>query len=377
MIQVTDKSKCCGCSACAGVCPAQCITMVPDSEGFLYPSADSVFCLSCSQCEQVCPMNASKSDIQRTAYAVRVPKYEPVSSSGGVFSALAERILSDGGVVFGAAFDKRMNVRHIMIDKPSELELLRGSKYVQSDTTGIYQQILNLLSSGRKVLFAGTPCQVAGLKNYLNKDCPELITIDIACHGVPSPKLWTKYVMDKGDGLEHVNFRDKTKSWRKYHIAYIYKDKIEKVRFDKDPYMQLFLQNVSLRPSCYGCSFRNGGNRSDITLADFWSVAGAVPHMNDDRGVSAVIVNTAKGQELINELDQAIEVKYEDAVRSNGGFFSTFEIPAARDEFFQGLDVASDLNTYIRRFVKTKSCIREAYERLHTILASIKRRILS
>ena len=116
---------------------------------------------------------------------------------------------------------------------------------------------------------------------------------------------------------------------------------------------------------------------SDITLADFWSVAGAVPHMNDDRGVSAVIVNTAKGQELINELDQAIEVKYEDAVRSNGGFFSTFEIPAARDEFFQGLDAASDLNTYIRRFVKTKSCIREAYERLHTILASIKRRILS
>ena len=351
--------------------------MVSDSEGFKYPLADPGLCLSCGQCDQVCPMDDSVLVSHRMSFALRVPKYEPSSSSGGVFSALAEKVLSDGGVVVGAAFDNQLNVRHIKVDDISDLQLLRGSKYVQSDTVGVYNQVQDQLDYGRKVLFTGTPCQVAGLKNFLGKDYSQLITIDIACHGVPSPKLWAKYVMEKGDGLEHVNFRDKSEGWRKYHIAYIYKDKVEKVRFDKDPYMQLFLQNVSLRPSCYDCAFRNGGHRSDVTLADFWAISGSVPQMDDDRGVSAVIVNTENGQGLINEYPQAVEVKYNDAVRSNGGFNTTFEIPTVRNEFFKGLDAASDLNKYIRRFVKTKSCIREAYERLHTILASIKRRILS
>lgn len=322
-------------------------------------------------------MNNSKSDTKKKAYAVREPKYEPQSSSGGVFSALAERVLSEGGVVFGAAFDDQLKVSHIKMDDLSGLHHLRGSKYVQSDTTGVFQQVHDELSAGRKVLFSGTPCQVAGLQKFLDKEYPELVTIDIACHGVPSPKLWDKYVKEKGEGLMHVNFRDKSESWRKYDVAYIYKDRTEKVKFDKDPYMLLFLQNVSLRPSCYDCVFRNGGNFSDITLADFWSIAGTVPQMNDGRGVSAVIVNTAKGQELVSELEQTSEVKYEDAVRANGGFFSTFDVPAGRNEFFRGLDKTDDLGKYIARFIKKKSAVCETYERLHTVLAKIKRRILS
>ena len=376
MIEVTDKSKCCGCSACAGACPVQCISMTADSEGFKYPVADPNICISCGKCEQVCPMTISRPGYEKKAYAARVPQYEPSSSSGGVFSALAENILSDSGVVFGSAFDDELKLRHVKINDNAMLGKLRGSKYVQSDMTGVYQQVQDELTEGRKVLFSGTPCQVAGLKSFLGKEYPELFTVDLACHGVPSPKLWERYVTEKND-LVHVNFRDKSEGWRKYNIAYIYKDRVEKIRFDKDPYMLLFLQNISLRPSCYDCSFRNGGNCSDLTLADFWAIKDVMPEMNDDKGVSAVIVNTSKGESLIKEICYPEEVKYEDAVKSNGGFFTTFEIPAARDEFFKGLDAAENLNRYIRRFIKTKSACREAYERLHTLLATIKRRILS
>ena len=243
--------------------------------------------------------------------------------------------------------------------------------------TDVFRQVRDELSDGKKVMFSGTPCQVAGLKSFLGKGYSGLFTADLACHGVPSPKVWENYVKEKCDGLLGVNFRDKSDGWRKYNVAYIYEDRTERVRFDKDPYMLLFLQNVSLRPSCYDCTFRNGGNCSDVTMADFWSVADAVPEMNDQKGVSAVIVNTAKGKESVNELTVAAEVKYEDAIKANGGFFSTFEVPAARAEFFLGLDKADDLEKYIKRFIKKKSAVREAYERLHTVLAKIKRRILS
>lgn len=377
MIEVTDKSRCCGCTACAGVCPVQCISMNADSEGFKYPIADTNICISCGKCEQVCPMTTSMQDSQKLAYAVRVQQYESESSSGGVFSALAERILSDGGVVFGAAFDEKLKLRHLKVNDRSVLGQLRGSKYVQSDILGVYQQVQDELSDGNRVLFSGTPCQIAGLKNFLDKDYPELFTVDLACHGVPSPEVWSRYLREKGEDLIYVNFRDKSSGWRKYQIAYTYKDRIEKVRFDRDPYMQLFLQNISLRPSCYDCAFRNGGNCSDVTLGDFWAISDVCPQMNDGRGVSAVIVNTPKGMSFINELPQATEVKYEDAVKSNGGFFTTFEVPVTRNDFFGGLDSAADLSKYIRRFVKTKSLLREVYERLHTVLASIKRRILS
>ena len=377
MIEVTDKSKCCGCSACAGACPVQCISMIADKEGFKYPVADPNICISCGKCEQVCPMTFSRPASEKKAYAARIPQYEPSSSSGGVFSALAENVLSSGGVIFGAAFDEALKLRHIKVTDKTMLGQLRGSKYVQSDMVGVYHQVQDELSDGKTVLFSGTPCQVAGLKKFLNKDYPHLFTVDIACHGVPSPEVWNRYVREKGTDLVHVNFRDKSEGWRKYNIAYTYKERTEKVRFDMDPYMLLFLQNISLRPSCYDCSFRNGGNCSDVTLADFWAIKDVMPEMNDGKGVSAVIVNTLKGESLVKQLGHLEEVKYEDAVKSNGGFFTTFEIPASRNEFFKGLDAAENLNRYIRRFIKTKSACREAYERLHTLLATIKRRILS
>ena len=377
MIEVTDKSRCCGCSACAGVCPVQCISMVADQEGFKYPSADSGICISCGRCEQVCPMASVKEASEKKAYAVRVPEYESKSSSGGVFSALAEKILGEGGVVYGAAFDEKLNLRHIKVDDIAMLGQLRGSKYVQSDMSDVFRQVRDELADGRKVLFSGTPCQVAGLKTFLGKDYPELFTVDLACHGVPSPEVWNRYVREKGADLVNVNFRDKSEGWRNYNIAYIYKERTEKVKFDKDPYMLLFLQNISLRPSCYDCAFRNGGNCSDVTLADFWSVADAVPEMNDGKGVSAVIVNTSKGEAQVDGLSQLAEVKYEAAVKANGGFFSTFEVPAGRGEFFRGLDKTDNIQKYAGQFIKTKSAVRKAYERLHTVLATIKRRVLS
>ena len=381
MIEVTDKSRCCGCSACAGVCPVQCITMAYDTEGFVYPDADAQRCISCGRCEDVCPMKTSVQHFVKKAYAVRVHKYESESSSGGVFSALAEKVISGGGVIYGAAFDKELTLRHIRIADMADLGLLRGSKYVQSYTEGIYQQVQKDLSYGRKVLFSGTPCQVAGLRKFLNEDYSELLTVDLACHGVPSPKVWSRHINEKGKGLFGVNFRDKSSGWRKYNIAYSYRDRVERVRFDKDPYMQLFLQNVSIRPSCYDCAFRNGGNQSDMTLGDYWAISQTKSDLNDGRGVSVVISNTRKGELLINELkatDCIVQpVEYKEAVKVNGGFSASFAVPTGRDEFFKGLDAADDLHKYISGFVRTKSFVRVAYERIHTILAKIKRRIMS
>ena len=381
MIEVTDKTRCCGCSACANICPVRCITMTADSEGFRYPSADPHACISCGRCDEVCPMNSHVSSQDRTAYAVRVPRYEAESSSGGVFPALAEQVLMEGGAVYGAAFDEEMRLRHIRVKDFAGLQFLRGSKYVQSNIEDAYMLAHEDLSCGRKVLFSGTPCQIAGLHKFLGRNYPGLITVDLACHGVPSPKVWDRYVKEKGPGLVNVIFRDKSFGWRRYHLAYVYKDRTDKIRYDRDPYMQLFLQNLSIRPSCYDCAFRNGGNSSDITLGDFWAVAESVPEMNDGRGVSVVVANTQKGEEIIKGFNTADflvrNVRYEDAVKSNGGFFTTFDVPVRRSEFFKGLDAVEYMNKYISGFVSTKSCLRDIYERLHKILASIKRRIFS
>lgn len=220
MIKIKNKAACCGCKACAAVCPKKCIKMVTDREGFWYPEVDQSACINCGKCERVCPvLNRKKRQPRkfgRKAYAAinTDPEIRFQSSSGGIFTAIAEAIIDRGGVVFGAAFDKEFAVRQVFAETKEDLAAFRGSKYVQSDMGDAYSSVLRFLQSGRIVLFSGTPCQIGALKSFLGKEYPNLITVDLICHGVPSPMVWEKYVrhrrsLDSDSQLRTVQFRDK------------------------------------------------------------------------------------------------------------------------------------------------------------------------
>lgn len=226
MIQILDKEKCVGCHACYSCCPLQCIAMEEDSEGFRYPQVDRDVCINCKKCEEVCPVIQKPvlhdfSEISIAAYS-KDEQIRNSSSSGGVFSVLAQIVLKHGGVVFGAAFDSNFQVHHIMVDSIDGLEKLRGSKYVQSRIENTFKEAKKILKSGRKVYFSGTPCQIDGFKNYLGREYDNLITQDIICHGVPAPLVWGRYLDSVREGLnsevKHVTFRDKALGWRKYSV---------------------------------------------------------------------------------------------------------------------------------------------------------------
>ncbi len=386
MIQIKDKSKCCGCTACVNACPAQCIVMRRDrEEGFDYPVANPDLCLGCGKCESVCPvLNPMEVVKPEQALAVRCEEYVGASSSGGVFPALAKAVIDEGGVVFGAVMERDFIVGHTEAETMEEVQRMRGSKYVQSDLYGTFMDAEQYLKDGRKVLFSGTPCQIAGLKKYLGKDYDNLLAVDTACHGVPGPGLWEMYIkalqgQEKAD-IASVDFRDKSRSWR--HYAMTCKDSstniIRSIGADEDPYMALFMQNMSLRPSCYACPSR-GRSGSDLTLADLWSVASSLPALDDDRGVSGVLVNSAKGREYIESIkaETRQELSVEAVMAQNGGFAESVPVPQKRDEFFKGLGVAGvDVYRHLKKYMVRRPLPVRMYRRLRSWMSSTKRRIM-
>lgn len=219
MISIKDKSKCCGCNLCAIVCPKKCIQMVSDKEGFWYPQINKHACIKCGKCERICPVINKQTmprNTGRKAYAAihANEKIRLASSSGGIFTAIAEKVIDRGGVVFGAAFNKDFEVEHIYVERKEDLAKFRGSKYVQGKMGDIYLRVLEFLKMGRPVLFSGTPCQIGALKAFLGKEYDNLLTVDLICHGVPSPMIWSKYVnyrksLDSTSDLQFVSFRDK------------------------------------------------------------------------------------------------------------------------------------------------------------------------
>lgn len=309
MIQIDDKKNCCGCSACAQRCPKNCIVMKEDDEGFLYPEVNLDLCVNCGLCDKVCPIK-EKSEINNYPKGyVAVNENDEIrlnSSSGGIFTPLAEMILREGGAVFGAAFDISCYiVKHICVDSTEGLEALRGSKYVQSRIEDTYIQVQKALTQDVKVLFSGTPCQIAGLKAYLGKEYELLYTVDILCHGVPSPSVWRKYLEKQesvhGSAVRRTFFRHKNYGWKMYALSLEFSnDKAYEQIFTKDPFMQMFLWNICLRPSCYACKFKNISHTADITLGDAWGVENYMPDMDDDKGTSLILVHSNKGSELLN-----------------------------------------------------------------------------
>ncbi len=305
MISIEDKKNCCGCSACALICPKHSIVMTEDNEGFLYPHVDMETCIDCGMCEKVCnEQHPYETKEPQHVYAA-INKNEPVrlrSSSGGVFYTMAEKVISEGGVVFGARFDEDWQVVIDYTEKIKGVDAFMGSKYVQARMGNAYKDAKRFLSQGRKVLFSGTPCQVAGLHQYLRKPYDNLLSIDFVCHGVPSPKVWKLYlkeVIRKAENLNNIEFRNKTNGWKEFgfHIRYNKDNQTVSLLspFHQNPYMKAFLKDIILRPSCYDCKAKGGRSRSDVTIADFWGINTIFPEMDDDKGTSLVFINTDKG----------------------------------------------------------------------------------
>lgn len=360
MINIDKKSGCCGCSACEQICPKRCIIMKTDTEGFFYPSVEISSCINCRICEEICPvMNAtSKGESVRGTY-VAYAKDETVrlqSSSGGIFTLFAEYILNMGGVVFGAAFDNKFMVHHISVDNLEGLKYLRGSKYLQSRIEDTYIEAKNVLESGKPVLYSGTACQIAGLHCYLRKEYRNLYTVDVLCHGVPSPKVWEKYLSEKqnayGADIRQIIFRKKNPGWKKYFIELQFSNnKVYESSFIEDPFMQLFLSDICLRPSCYDCKFKHLERPSDLTIGDCWGIERYMPDMDDDKGTSVVLVHSEKGQNMLKSIVELMvlrEAETDRALSPSADSRNSVSIHKNRDKFFALLERDASVRKMIR-----------------------------
>lgn len=349
MIEIKDKSLCSGCYACYSVCPKDCILMQTDSEGFYYPAINQSDCINCGRCQSVCPiLNEPELNNIGKAYAC-INKNEDIrknSSSGGIFSELATYVIANNGIVFGAAFDKDWNVVHTCINNLCEIEKLQGSKYVQSKIGDTYKQTRDYLEKGQLVLYTGTPCQVSGLLKFLDKKYDNLITQDLICHGVPSPKVWQKYVdfqeSNATSKIKRAIFKYKKPGWKKYSVLFEFESgQSYEQLISNDLFMQVFLRDICLRPSCYNCHSKKINRTSDITLADFWGIERISPDMFDDKGTSLVIINSEKGNKLFNAISSNLiykKVNFCEAIKQNSAIHTSVKQHKNRNKFFQNLD---------------------------------------
>lgn len=326
MIDRLNKNKCCGCGACSQICPKSCIEMETDSEGFLYPKIDKSNCINCSLCEKVCPYNISTDSnypIKNYGFVSKDRSIHDKASSGGAFLTIANHVIDQGGVVFGAAFaDDYKDVKIISVNTKNDLTLLAGSKYLQASVGDSYKIAEQYLKNGILVLFTSTPCQIAGLRSYLRKDYDNLITIDCICHSVPSPKVWANYLkkISAGKKISYVTFREKTnKGWRNYglHIKDSDNRTILLEGNRENVYMKSFMSNLITRPSCYNCCALNFKSRSDITIGDFWNVEkyhSDKDYFMGNDGVSLIMIGSKKGQGFFSSIlnqDVCIEIPIE------------------------------------------------------------------
>lgn len=365
MIEIKNKKDCCGCHACYSICPKKAIQMKEDENGFLVPKISKNKCINCELCKKVCPIiNLSKTTNNPVAYAminndIGVRKE---SSSGGIFSLIAECILELDGIVFGAMFNEQFEVIHSYITQKSELNKLRGSKYVQSSIDDCFIVAKQFLDNNRYVLFSGTPCQIEGLKKYLGKEYDKLYTQDIICHGVPSPRIWREYLQyrvkkDKGEETIKINFRDKRRSWNNFEISFKYNNKKYIKDKNDDLFMKAFLNNILLRESCYECKFKKINRISDITLADFWGIGKVLPQFNDNKGTSLVIINSDKGKELFSKIKnktQYAKVELYDALKYNKAMVESPKKPNQREEFLKEVN-EKNLEKSVKKFVPKMS----------------------
>lgn len=342
-----DAVRCTGCSACAAVCPRQCIRMRPDSEGFLRPSVQEDRCAQCGLCEQLCPAlrPLAPESGPTVAYAGkhRQASVRRRSTSGGIFWLLAQWVLARGGVVFGAVYAPDFSVVHSRAESEAELEAMQGAKYAQSNLGDSLQQVKKLLEEGRYVLFSGTPCQIAGLHAYLGGAHQRLLSVDLICHGVPSPAVWQQYVASRsrldagGERPDEIRLRSKVTGWSRYSVQFSYPHGSYRRPAGEDPYIRGFVGDLYLRPSCYDCRYKGIDRLSDFTLGDYWGIWNQLPEFQDELGVSLVLLHSPKAAELWREISPQLEFQPVDpqgAVAENPAAVASAKANPNREAFF-------------------------------------------
>ena len=348
MIEISNKIDCCGCWACENICPKSCISMVEDEEGFRYPQVDKDVCIDCHLCEKVCPVANAKADEKHRQRAFllqhRNEKVLHESASGGAFTAIASYVIERDGVAFGAAYDKDFQVTHQYAENVDELRKFRNSKYVQSYVGKAYQEAKEFLKQGRMVCFSGTPCQLEGLLKYLRKPYDRLITVDVMCHSITSPKIFRMYVdMQKekyGDDIENIMFRDKQPYGYKYSLMSVYRGgkQIYKEGVETDIYLRSFFCDVNVRPSCYDCKFKKQHHLTDFTIWDCFDVRKFSKKFDNDKGVTRILANTDKANQILSEMNQVariLEIPVGEAVSGVKEMLYSVNMNPRREAFFK------------------------------------------
>lgn len=361
--------RCCGCGACAATCPKGCISMVTDGWGFPRPSVDESACVGCSRCITVCPvLFRMESDAVLSVFWARSRDERELarSSSGGVFGLLAADVIVSGGLVVGAAWDPDFrSVSHRIVGDFSDLDALMRSKYVQSSVpAGVYRGVRDALRLGRRVLFSGTACQIAGMRSYLGPLARSdfFLTVDVICHGVPAPVLWSRWVAHReavaGAPLSGVNMRSKTTGWSSFSASYEYGAEKDGVRqaesavFRDDWYFRAFLSNASLRPSCLACPCKRTCG-SDLTLGDYWGVESVHPEVNCEDGVSAVICNTGKGVAALKAVSCALDSgpsEFEKVLAGNPALTESASPHKKYAEFMHDVKINQPMEYMVRKY---------------------------
>ena len=355
MTQITDPKKCTGCQACRLVCPEQCISVVPDSEGFQAPQIDGTRCTDCGSCASLCPENkrpgpANNECIKALGAKLKDDAALRRSASGGVFAGLALKVLeAPGSSVFGCAFDENIVAGHIRADDAGGIAPLQSSKYVQSDVGDTYFHAKALLREGKTVFYSGAPCQIAGLYAYLGRDYGNLLTADLICHGVPSPLLFRRYLdwlgRKHGGRVAGYNFRSKEESgWSlagRANIRAGSKTKAAAIIPQIDPYYKSFLDSCTFRECCYTCRYAGSLRAADLTLGDFWGVEALHPEFYDTRGVSILLINTEKGERFFSVAEDMFcvtETTFEAAASRNRNLVGPSSRPALRDAAYERIN---------------------------------------
>lgn len=347
MIDSIIKKKCTGCEACASSCPKKCIRMIPDNEGFKYPKVNIKECILCKKCINICPVinfKRNHRDIvdRKAAFAYRTcnEEYRTICSSGGVFLSLANLFIDIGGIVYGAAFDNEFKLRHESAHTSNELIRLAGSKYLQSDINDIYKEIKEKLTLGNKVIFFGMTCQVEGLLAYLGRSYNDLYCVDLICMGIPSPMVWDKYLQTyyNKNNIHKINFKDKSRGWHcfSFYVESIDGDITSIPGFDNS-YMECMFKGYSIRPSCFSCNYKCESKISDITIADCWGCEKYIPELDDNKGLSMVIVHSLKGRRLLSMLRETGIVEsfdYNNVLKYNSNYSKSISLKRGRNLFY-------------------------------------------
>lgn len=361
MIDKVSVQECAICGACINACPVDAISLDKVHLDFRYPQIKEDICIHCNQCEKACPILGNKGkpgEGYPVAFAAK-SENDPMrmrSSSGGVFYELADQMLRDGGYVCGAVFDDEFHVKHILSNAKEDILRMMGSKYAQSDVGYCYREVKDVLEKGCKVLFSGCPCQVAGLRTFLGKEYPNLLLVELICHGIPSDHMLQTYIgmqeRKYGAKLKRMEFRNKAKGWHNSAVRMEFEDhRIYSIPYTADAYTIGFLRNITLKSSCYNCHFRNFTTGNDIILGDFWGAEVELPE-DDNKGISAILVNSGKGMDTLDRCNLALtQTDVETVIKYNRNLLCSAAPSPQRSSFYASADT-NGFEEAIRRYLE-------------------------